>query len=172
MPDKPALEYELMLLLSPAFSESEAKAYVESIKKERLEPLGGAVTFEDFWGRKRLAYPIRKEDSAWYAVLDFTIDGAKLRELDEELRIDTRILRHLVIKAAKQGLHQTLTDIEAWNSEHLPQEERKKPEEKRANLRAPRKAPEEIAPVADLDGEDKEVDSANIQKKLDELLDI
>ncbi len=133
MPDIAVKKYELMLLLSPALSEDDAKEHIASIKKDHIEPAGGTIGFEDFWGRKTLAYPIKKETAAVYHVLHFEVDGSKLAALDEDLRLDNKVLRHLITIVSDKVAPMTLEQIIAWNAEHLPQEQRgKKNEEKRA----------------------------------------
>ncbi len=133
MPDTSVKQYELMLLIAPSLSEEQAKEHILSIKKEHIEPAGGKVGFEDFWGRKTLAYPIKKEMQAVYVVLHLEIDGSKLANLDEELRLDSKVLRHLITVVSSKVPTLTLEQIIAWNNEHLPEEQKsKKHEEKRA----------------------------------------
>lgn len=167
MPNTAVSEYELMLLFKPSFSETEVKQHIEAIKTDFLAPLGGKVTFEDFWGKKRLAYPIRKEDSAWYVLMQFTGNGAKLAGLDEELRIDARVLRHLLLKVGKDHQAKTLAEINDWNAKNLPKEEKRKTEEKRAPFRSNRPVVAAVVPATDILAD---IEDPVDEKTVDDLL--
>lgn len=125
------MEYEIILLLSPSMSEDQAQAFVEEWKKDVLGPLGGKVSFEDHWGRKTLAYPIKKDTEAHYIVLFASIDGNKIHELDEALRLEKQVIRHLVSKEEKGNVRMTLDEIKAWNKEHLPEKPKPKRQQKK-----------------------------------------
>jgi small subunit ribosomal protein S6 len=167
----PLREYELVLLLHPTLSQADAEGFVEDFISEKISPLpGGEVTFQDFWGRKRLAYPIKKEDSAYYVVLNFTSDGTGLTPFDEEIRLDKNILRHLLTTVDKYAEKMTLAEIEAWNTENLPEEKKSaKPEEKRAP-RKRRSAPSKAESKSEKPAA-KKIDKKELNKKLDEILD-
>ncbi len=92
-----ARAYELMLVLNATKSDDAINKHAASIKKH-IEELGGEVFFEDVWGRRELAYTIKKEDVGYYIVWNFHIDGEKITELLETLRIDQMILRNLLTK--------------------------------------------------------------------------
>ena len=51
------------------------------------------------WGRRRLAYPIRRNFEGHYLITEFTSeDGAGNQEVERTLRIDESVLRHLIIR--------------------------------------------------------------------------
>jgi small subunit ribosomal protein S6 len=81
-------EYEIVLLLTPTFSEQQAKDFIEEWKQTALKDC--KVTFEDFWGKKTLAYSIKKEESAYYVVICFTGEGHVIAPLDEEIRLESK----------------------------------------------------------------------------------
>ena len=161
-------EYEIVLLFHPRLSEEQVAAEVENFKSERL---GGAkITFEDFWGKKTLAYQIQKLDQATYVVLHFAYDGKHLNKLDEEIRLDKNIIRHLVTAWPKDTPKMTLKEIEAWNKENLAELQVKK----KANVekRAPRRLPVAKRPVVRQEEKPKkELDKAELDKELSAILD-
>lgn len=164
----PVREYELALLLSPSLSESDAEGFVQSFISGLLADAKAEVTFQDFWGRKRLAYPIQKEESAYYVILRFTCDGSNLVKLDEEIRIEGKILRHLLTVVEKGDIAMTLAEIEAWNTENLPKK-------KKNTTAEPKRAPLKRKSVAKKSAADthasKELDKKQLDKQLDEILD-
>lgn len=89
--------YEIMLLYTPELAETAVKKEITLFKK-RITDDGGEITFEDFWGKRELAYPINKKTSGFYSVLQFTLSGENIRTLEEDLRLDSKVLRQLVTK--------------------------------------------------------------------------
>ncbi len=98
---KPSLvHYETMFLFAPELAETAVKKEVETLKKRisKISKDEKAVTFEDFWGKRDLEYPIEKRTSGFYIVLQYNFPPQEVRVFDEELRLDQNILRHLTIK--------------------------------------------------------------------------
>lgn len=89
-------QYETMLIYAPELAETAVKKEVELLKK-RIESSEGAVSFEDSWGKRKLAYPIKKKDVGFYIVLRYSFPAGEMRAFDEELRLDQKILRHLTL---------------------------------------------------------------------------
>jgi small subunit ribosomal protein S6 len=94
----PLREYELMYVLTPELSE-EAVAAVQERVAALITSRGGEVTKVDHWGRRRLAYPIRKHLDGYYTVLRFKLDAQRTEELDRNLRLNEQVLRHLIVHA-------------------------------------------------------------------------
>lgn len=90
--------YETMLLYTPELAETAVKKEVETLKTRIATKFEGEISFEDFWGKRDLEYPIAKKTSGFYVVIQYTFPGDKMSEFDEELRLNLNILRHLTIK--------------------------------------------------------------------------
>jgi small subunit ribosomal protein S6 len=58
----------------------------------------GSVSKVDFWGRRRLAYPINDFNEGYYVFLTMEFPPAKLNDLEYTMRLNDRILRHLVVR--------------------------------------------------------------------------
>jgi len=71
-----------------------------TIKKTILE-LGGKIISEDFFGRKKLSYKINKEDAGFYTTYVFELDPDKLIEISKKLKLNTDIIRYLIITKKK-----------------------------------------------------------------------
>jgi small subunit ribosomal protein S6 len=51
----------------------------------------------EHWGRRQLAYPIKKRESGYYAIAQFVLeDTTVLREFERALRLDEGVLRYLI----------------------------------------------------------------------------
>jgi len=91
-------EYELMYLLSPELPEDEMTAATERVSS-LITNRGGEITKADTWGRRRLAYPIRRHMDGYYTVLRFNFEPGQTVELDRNLRLTEQVLRHIIVHA-------------------------------------------------------------------------
>jgi small subunit ribosomal protein S6 len=72
-------------------------------KLERFNQLatgqGGAseVTAVEHWGKRQLAYPIRKHDNGYYVVVQFRAEPTSLPEFERAIKLDEQVLRYLVV---------------------------------------------------------------------------
>lgn len=93
--------YELVTILSPMLNQDEAAAAWNEIKTF-IADRDGALTAEQTWGTRRLAYPIRKGNYNFlegsYYLSTFTAANPFNRELENYLRLDERVLRALVMR--------------------------------------------------------------------------
>lgn len=97
------IKYETMFIFTPDLAstavEKEVRLLKESIQKRA--GLDGAIVFEDFWGKRNFEYPIKKQSSGYYVVLQYLFPSNQVHIFDEELRLESKILRHLTIKVPK-----------------------------------------------------------------------
>ena len=63
-----------------------------------IKGLDGKIEKTDNWGKRKLAYPIAKQDFAIYVYFEFTVDGTKVAKLDSTLNITDEVIRHLVTR--------------------------------------------------------------------------
>ena len=97
MPDSNK-QYELTFILGEKAGLEEGKAKTEEVKKF-IKSLKGEVTKEELWGRRELAYIIKRNRTGFYVTLWLSLPAENLRNLDEFLRFDTGIIRSLVTLA-------------------------------------------------------------------------
>ncbi|GBD13333.1 30S ribosomal protein S6 [bacterium HR24] len=89
--------YELVMVISPDLSEDEVSSSVERVQRFVSER-GGEVLKVDRWGRRRLAYPIRRFTEGHYVIAQLRLDASAVRELDRNLEVAESVLRHLVVR--------------------------------------------------------------------------
>ena len=87
--------YELMVLLHPDL-EIDAEAPIAKVES-LIEAAGGKVTKRDNWGKKRLAYRIRRQDFAIYVYFELQLDPSKVSQLENAILITEEVLRHLLV---------------------------------------------------------------------------
>jgi len=82
-------KYEMTFLLN---EESELKNI-----KETIESLSGKIVKENDLGKKILAYPIKKLNSARFYNFLIEIDKGKLLELKKKLNFNEKLIRYLLL---------------------------------------------------------------------------
>lgn len=92
--------YEVMVILDPSLDERTVEPSLEKMLGV-VGSEGGKVDKVDIWGRKRLAYEIRKQAEGIYAVVDLTAEPATVSELDRQLGLNESVLRTKVLRHAK-----------------------------------------------------------------------
>lgn len=90
-------EYELTFVLRPNMDEEGFAAATEKVSGY-VKAAGGEVTRTDVWGRRRLAYPIRRFTEGYYVFMLLQMDANGLAELDRSLRLNEDVIRHLVVR--------------------------------------------------------------------------
>lgn len=90
-------KYEFVCILDPSLDEATASASFEKYT-QLLKEQGGTVTFQEGWGRKKLAYEINKKTEGTYFYVRFTAEVAAVAELNRQLRYDEQVLRTLVVR--------------------------------------------------------------------------
>lgn len=88
--------YELTYVLRPG-DESTLTAAQDRIAAQ-LQNAGGEIAARHDWGRRRLAYPIRKIGDGYYTTLYVTLPGAAVRGIERQLKLNDDVLRYLFVR--------------------------------------------------------------------------
>lgn len=72
--------------------------------QEFISKNGGAVTNADRWGRRRLAYPIRKKNAGFYVQLVHKSPTDVVQKLEQAFKLDEDVIRHLTVVVDKNML--------------------------------------------------------------------
>lgn len=90
--------YELMVILSGSLDENSAHSWLKTISNS-ISSVGGSVHGNpDWWGRRRLAYPIKKQDDGYYAVFNLLAPAGAMDEVERGFRISDDVLRHKLLR--------------------------------------------------------------------------
>ena len=90
-------KYEMMFIVKIAHDEATISATAENLKSVITGMNGEISDFKDL-GQKKLAYPINKQITGNYFVINFTADNELVAELDRKARIDENVIRHMIIR--------------------------------------------------------------------------
>ncbi|GAA2174092.1 30S ribosomal protein S6 [Arthrobacter parietis] len=93
--------YELMVIIDPDVEERTVEPTLEKFLNV-VRNGEGTVDKVDIWGRRRLAYEIKKKSEGIYAVVNFTATPAVAAELDRQLGLNETIMRTKIIRPEEQ----------------------------------------------------------------------
>jgi small subunit ribosomal protein S6 len=89
--------YELLLILDPSLDERTVAPSIDTFLNV-VRQGGGSVESVEVWGRRRLAFEIRKNAEGIYAVINVTAPSAAVVELDRQLNLNESVLRTKIIR--------------------------------------------------------------------------
>jgi small subunit ribosomal protein S6 len=93
-------EYELVAIVSPDASDEVVAGKIDGVS-QIISGRQGVVDETQRWGKKRLAYPIKKYIEGNYSLVRFKLEPAHIREVRDVLENDADVLRYLVVKRSK-----------------------------------------------------------------------
>ena len=91
-------DYEMVVILSPDIADDVVGESLERLQ-QGITSRGGEVVDVNHWGRRRLAYPIKRHMEGNYVVSQIKLDPTLVPELEATLRISEEVIRHLIIRA-------------------------------------------------------------------------
>jgi len=89
-------EYELMYIVRPNVADEELTSATDRVDT-MIGNLGGSVSENNPWGKRRLAYPIDKYEEGYYFVTKLQLDTTRTRDLEAQLRISDDVIRHILV---------------------------------------------------------------------------
>ncbi|MBM3182669.1 MAG: 30S ribosomal protein S6 [Chloroflexi bacterium] len=89
--------YELVFILSPDVADEEIPNVISRVS-DIVNKVGGSVGEIVQWGRKKMAYPIKKFAEGNYMLAKLELKPTSIRELETSLRLSGEVLRHLLIR--------------------------------------------------------------------------
>jgi small subunit ribosomal protein S6 len=88
--------YEAVVILSQAIADEAKVAFAEKMKE--LIVANGELISVDEWGKRTLAYDIKKQKEGFYVLFTFTAKPEAIQEMNRILRLDESVLKHMIIK--------------------------------------------------------------------------
>ncbi len=87
-------KYEMLVILD-ATLENQADEILKI--EEVIKNLNGVLSKTDAWGKRALAYPIRKKTEGYYVLFNFELEPAQTYELRRILGLRANVYRQLTI---------------------------------------------------------------------------
>ncbi len=96
-------KYETIFVIDSLLKSEEIEANIAKYEKF-ISANGGIIEVIDRWGKKRLAYEIKKRQYGYYVLIRFDGPGAIVKQLEREYRLNESILRYMTLRLNKQAL--------------------------------------------------------------------
>ena len=91
-------DYELIFVVQPDLDETAVNDVVTKVKSW-ITDSGGSIAKVDFWGKRKLAYPIRKQKEGQYVLIKTNMEPKFGAELERNMRFLEPVLRFLLTNA-------------------------------------------------------------------------
>lgn len=95
--------YETVIIVSASLEDEDIekilKRYEEFFKNNNVE-----ILEVEKWGRKRMAYHIKKIRTGYYFLIRFRSEGSFIKKFERALQLDEQILRYLTVRLDKKAL--------------------------------------------------------------------
>jgi len=88
--------YELVCILHPDLDETAFNGALDKIKGW-ITSAEGSIEKTDIWGRRKMAYLIRKQREGQYVLLHVSMPPTATAELERNLRLLEPVMRHLLV---------------------------------------------------------------------------
>jgi small subunit ribosomal protein S6 len=89
--------YEMIYIVNPNLDADSLKEVVVKFS-DIIEKLKGYIVKINEWGKKKLAYEVKRFDKGYYILVDFCGLPGTVKELERNLKLDDRILKYLTVK--------------------------------------------------------------------------
>ena len=142
-------EYETIYILKPELP-------VDTIDKTADKVNGiigkfdGEVLLQDDWGKRKLAYPIKKNARGHYVYFNYVGNSSLVGELERQLRIDDNLLRFLTVRVGEDvDLDNRRAEVAVLIKQRADEAAKRAEEEAKAAAEAAARAEQEAKAAAE-----------------------
>lgn len=160
--------YELLYIANSRHTDEQ----LEKVNGKVVDLLGqfdATVNRQENWGKRRLAYPIKRERFGTYALVEFDLESRKLGEVETKLRLNPDLIRFQLVrsefKSDEQRRAETERRIESETRQHAREEA-----VQRAKEPAKVETPTEAETARQKAKEEKKISLEELDEKLEEIL--
>jgi len=100
-PARPLTQYETLLIAEPSFEKEQADDFIKKFESTVVKH-GGKFTKSTDWGKRKLAYEIKKHPDGYYLLIDFEGSGDCVRKVEGYLNLQSTVLRHCTVVKPKR----------------------------------------------------------------------
>lgn len=144
-------KYELLYIVHPDLESSIDK--ITDRVKGAIESRGGKITYEENWGKRKLAYPINKSEVGIYVLYYFESPKEALTKVERDLRLTEEVMRFMLLA------------LEDRKKPEAPKAKKEEPKIEEAEVKKAPKKEEKKAPA-----EDEETRLKKLDEKLEAIL--
>ncbi len=92
-------KYELVCVVQPDLDETAFNGVLDRVKGWVTES-GGSVDKVDVWGKRKLAYAIKKHREGNYVLFNLSLQPTTTAALEQNLRYTETVIRHMLTLVA------------------------------------------------------------------------
>jgi small subunit ribosomal protein S6 len=89
--------YEVVFVAAPTLTSEELEGFINHIQTV-VESKNGKIMKIDNWGKKSLAYKIKRYREGYYVVLSIEGDGGTIAEVERRFRVTDYIIRFISVR--------------------------------------------------------------------------
>jgi small subunit ribosomal protein S6 len=101
-------KYELIYVVQPEATDEDRGKIAERIR-DIIQRFEGTLVLEEDWGKRKLAYEIRKFNKGFYSYVVFGAYAGTVQEIERNLRMLDNCIRYLTIKLEDEATAESLT---------------------------------------------------------------
>jgi small subunit ribosomal protein S6 len=90
-------KYETFFIIDPDLPDEVTVAVDEKVKSIVGANGGEVITYVP-WGKKKLAYPVKKRSRGLYVLMEYAGGSQLVAELERNMRLDERVLKFITVK--------------------------------------------------------------------------
>jgi small subunit ribosomal protein S6 len=97
--------YELLFIVHPDLENS-----IENVLdkfRSHIEKRGAKITYEENWGKRKLAYEIKKCDVGIYVLWFIGAPNSALAKIEKDIRLSEEIIRYIIVKLEEKSTKKT-----------------------------------------------------------------
>ncbi len=89
--------YESIFIIKPTLSDEETEKVIQKMQ-EIITAGGGEIINIENWGKKKLAYEIKKHKKGHYVLIHFKAEGPLVKELERNYRLSDAVIKFITVK--------------------------------------------------------------------------
>ncbi|MHB8174586.1 MAG: 30S ribosomal protein S6 [Nitrospirota bacterium] len=105
-------DYESIFILAPSTEEGESEKISQRFQ-EVITANGGEIVRVEKWGKRKLAYPVRKHKKGEYVLLQFRGGAMAVSELERNYKMTDAVIKFLTIRLEKEALAHLARQLQA-----------------------------------------------------------
>jgi len=94
--------YESIFIVRPSLSDEDTTKIIEKMKGV-VEKSGAAILKAENWGRKKLAYEVKRERKGTFVYLSFKSEGSVISELERSYGLEDSVIKFLTVKLDQEA---------------------------------------------------------------------
>jgi small subunit ribosomal protein S6 len=105
-------KYETVYIVEPNYDDAKAQEFADKVSGW-IRDLGGEIVEVQKWGKRRLAYEIRKRRDGVYTMLVWNGQGPSVKELERRMQLNENVMRVLTTLYVSPELSKGVPEGEA-----------------------------------------------------------